>query len=70
MLKISDLIELETFPYSLNSKIGAIFARDAIRTLCAANTTLFDHEEKLLLCISYQISTMNCQVDHDCVLTL
>ena len=37
LLKISDLIEWGTFPYSLKSRVGAVFAQVAIRTLCAPN---------------------------------
>ena len=72
LLKISDLIELGTFPYSLKSRIGAAFAREAIRTLGAANaiSNFVWSRREITFMHLYQISTINSQIDHDCVLTL
>ena len=72
LLKISDLIELGTFPYSLKSRIGAALARDAIRTLGAANaiSNFVWSRREIAFMHLYQISTMNSHIDHDCVLTL
>ena len=72
LLKISDLIVLGTFPYSLKSRIGAALAREAIRTLGAANeisNSVWSRREIAFMHL-YQIGTMNSQIDHDCVLTL
>ena len=72
LLKISDLIVFGTFPYSLKSRIGAALAREAIRTLGAANeisNSVWSRREIAFIHL-YQIGTMNSQIDHDCVLTL